>query len=138
MKQRIRNLLIAAALIFNGGLAMVPAAVSAADCPTGTTQLKCDACEGVNTLNGTGGSTCDPNAGTKVEDIITGVINVLSIIVGFAAVLMLIVGGLKFITANGDSGAISSARSTITYSLIGLVVVFAAQILVHFVIRKVS
>jgi hypothetical protein len=138
MKQRIRNLLIGVVLIFTGGLAMVPAAVSAADCPTGTTQVKCDACEGVNTLNGSGSNQCDPNAGNKIEDIIAGVIKILSFIVGFAAVVMIIVGGLKFITANGDSGAIASARGTIIYALIGIAIVAIAQILVHFVINKVG
>lgn len=130
MKQRIKHLILALTIALTGSMMLSPALVSA--------DLKGDACEGVNTLNGTGSSTCDPNAGTKVEDIIAGIIKILSFIVGFAAVVMIIVGGLKFITANGDSGAVASARSTIIYALIGVAVVAIAQVLVHFVIHRIG
>jgi hypothetical protein len=138
MKQRIRNVILAFALIVTGGLAFVPASTFAAACPSGTTQTKCDACEGINTLNGSGGSTCDPNAGKSVENVIAAVIQIFSVIVGFAAVLMIIVGGVKYITAGGDSGAITSAKNTIIYALVGVVIVAFAQVLVHFVIRKAT
>jgi hypothetical protein len=125
MKQRIKNLIVALTIALTGSMMLSPALVSA--------DLK-----GVNTLNGSGSNQCDPNAGNKVDDIIAGVIKILSFIVGFVAVVMVIVGGLKFITANGDSGAIASARSTIIYALIGIAIVAIAQILVHFVINKVG
>ena len=51
---------------------------------------------------------------------------------------MVVVGGLKYITANGSSGALASARNTVIYALVGLVIVAIAQVLVHFVIRKVT
>jgi len=128
MKQKIRTIILGLTLVVMGGLAFAPATVSA--------DLKNDACEGVNSLNGTNSPTCSTIAGTQLDKLIQRVIQVLSVIVGFAAVVMVIVGGLKYITANGDSGAMASARSTIIYALVGLVIVAIAQILVHFVLHK--
>lgn len=131
MVQKLKNLVLALTIALLGGLVLTPALVSAA--------FKDGACQGVNTLNGSASTSCSGGAADKsVNNIIKTVIQVLSVIVGFIAVIMVIVGGLKMITANGDSGAIASARSTITYALIGLVVVALAQILVHFVVFKTA
>ena len=51
---------------------------------------------------------------------------------------MVIVGGMKYITANGDSGAFASARTTIIYALIGIAIVALAQVLVHFVFNETT
>lgn len=74
---------------------------------------------------------------TRINDIITTVINIFSIIVGIVAVIMIIFGGFKYITSGGDSGNITSAKNTIIYAIIGLVVVALAQFVVQFVLDKV-
>lgn len=130
MIQKLKNLVIALTIALAGGMVLAPSIASA--------DFKDDACQGVNALNGTGGSSCSTTAGSSVDGIVKTVIQVLSIVVGFIAVIMVIVGGLKMITASGDSSAIASARSTIMYALIGLIVVALAQILVHFVIFKAA
>lgn len=88
-----------------------------------------------------GGTTCNPgntSGGTqKIQEIVTTVINIFSIIVGIVAVIMIIYGGFKYITSGGDSGNITSAKNTIVYAIIGLVVVALAQFLVQFVLDKV-
>lgn len=88
-------------------------------------------------LNG----TCDPgdtSGGTqKIQDIVTLIVNIFSIIVGIVAVIMIIYGGFKYITSGGDSGNITGAKNTIIYAIIGLVVVALAQFLVQFVLDKV-
>lgn len=75
---------------------------------------------------------------TRVNDLITDAINIFSIIVGIIAVIMIIVGGFKYITSGGDSGNITSAKNTIIYAVIGLVIVALAQFLVQFVLDKAS
>jgi uncharacterized membrane protein YuzA (DUF378 family) len=65
-------------------------------------------------------------------------VNIFSLIVGIVAVIMIIVGGLKYITSGGDSNNVSSAKSTIIYAIIGLVVVALAQFIVQFVLNKVT
>ena len=77
---------------------------------------------------------CNDNGATGISGLISNVIKILSDVVGIAAVIMLIIAGLKYATSNGDSNAISSAKSTVIYALIGLVIAALAQLLVQFVI----
>ena len=49
---------------------------------------------------------------------------------------MVIVSGLKYITASGDSSSISSAKNTLIYALVGLAIAALAQIMVHFVLTS--
>jgi hypothetical protein len=51
---------------------------------------------------------------------------------------MVIYGGFKYITSGGDSGKVTSAKNTIVYAAIGLVVVALAQFIVKFVLGKAS
>lgn len=88
------------------------------------------------------GATCtagDTATGTtKIQEIVTLVVNVFSIVVGIVAVIMIVVGGFKYITSGGDSGNITSAKNTIVYAVIGLVIVALAQFIVKFVLNKVT
>ncbi len=80
----------------------------------------------------------DPDAEERVNQIIVTVINIFSLVVGVISVIMIIIGGLKYITSGGDSGNVTSAKNTILYAIIGLVVVALAQIIVRFVIERVT
>ncbi len=86
------------------------------------------------------GATCqqvsDADAAGGVNEVIETVINIFSIVVGVIAVIMIIVGGLKYITSGGDSGNITGAKNTILYAIVGLVVVALAQIIVRFVLTE--
>lgn len=101
-------------------------------------------CEGIQGCLDQGSCETDPaNCGTtdvstRVGDIIRLVINIFSLVVGVIAVIMIIVGGLKYITSGGDSANVTSAKNTILYAIIGLVVVALAQIIVRFVLDKVT
>jgi hypothetical protein len=75
---------------------------------------------------------------TSISKIIKDVVNILSIIVGITAVVMVIYGGLRYITSAGDGGRVASAKSTITYALIGLAIAAAAQLIVRYVFNKAS
>lgn len=93
------------------------------------------ACEGA-ALGGA--NQCDDTTNTtKVNDTIAFVINIMSIIGGIIAVIMLIVGGFKFLTSQGESAQVASARNTIIYSIVGLVVIALAQVIVQFVLYKI-
>lgn len=89
------------------------------------------------------GASFEPNAnctqskaeaGSSLQTYITTAINVFSIVVGIIAVVMIIVGGVKYITSGGDSGNVTGAKNTILYAIIGLVVVALSQVIVQFVI----
>lgn len=94
-------------------------------------------------LNGKLSGDCQPdgNAGQgtdDISDIMTLIVNVISIIVGFISVIMIIWGGMKYVTSGGESNKITSAKNTILYALIGLVIVALAQFIVRFVLKQTS
>lgn len=80
--------------------------------------------------------TCDSKAGDTINRLITQILNLISFVAGIAAVVMIIVAGVKFITSQGESANIASARNTILYAIIGLVVVGLSQFIVRFVLTK--
>lgn len=92
------------------------------------------ACEGL-ALTGSGCSSPD-SASSSINSTIKLVINVLSLIVGVAAVIMIIIGGFKYVTSQGDGNNTASAKNTILYAVVGLVVVALAQVIVRFVLSK--
>lgn len=92
------------------------------------------ACSGIS---GASGVSCDAStSGSTLQSIMKTVLGILSWVVGVAAVIMIIVGAFKFVTSNGDSNAIASARNTIIYALIGIFIALVARLLVDFVINR--
>ena len=112
------------------GLAL-PSVAHAAD------EIGPNVCGGTGFKLGTG--NCDGAAQkTRLENTISRIINVLSVIVGIVAVVMIIIGGFKYITSGGDSGSITSAKHTIVYAIVGLIIVALAQVIVRFVLSKAT
>ncbi|SRR5581483_2135156 len=83
---------------------------------------------------------CDNSSASSstFEQFLTKVVNVFTIVVGVIAVIMIIVGGARYITSGGDTSRVGQAKTTIIYALIGLVVVALAQLLVHFVLNQAT
>jgi multisubunit Na+/H+ antiporter MnhB subunit len=54
-------------------------------------------------------------------------------IIGAIAVIMLIIGGIRYVVSAGDQNAVTSAKNTILYAIIGIVVAFLAYAAVNFV-----
>jgi hypothetical protein len=76
------------------------------------------------------------DANEKLNQIISEIINFFSVIIGVIAVLMIIVGGFRYIISGGDSANVTSAKNTILYAIIGLIVVVFAQYIVKFILSK--
>ena len=98
-----------------------------------TSGPQADACKG---LELTGGD-CS-TGGVEVNEVITSVIKILSILVGVVSVIMIIIGGFKYVISSGDANNTKSAKDTILYALIGLVIAVLAQVIVAFVLNKVK
>ena len=62
------------------------------------------------------------------------VTNTILYIVGIIAVIMLIIGGIRYVTSGGDSKKVTDAKNTVLYAIIGLVISFLAFAIVNFVI----
>ena len=67
--------------------------------------------------------------------------HVVTIVLGITAgiaVLMVVIGGFRYITAHGDPGATAQARQSIIYAVVGLIITMAAYAIVSFVVRGVA
>jgi len=91
-------------------------------------------CEGVTSVSG---SACGSASGS-LTSLIKTIINILSFVVATVSIIMIIFGGFRYITSGGDSGKITTAKSTIIYAIVGLVVVAFAQFIVQFVLQKAT
>jgi len=68
-----------------------------------------------------------------ISQLIRQVVSFLLFAIGILSVIMIIIGGIRYTISGGDAGATKSARDTILYSIIGLVVAFVAWGIVNFV-----
>ncbi len=62
------------------------------------------------------------------------VVNTMLFILGIVAVIMIVIGGIRYVVSNGDSAAVAGAKNTILYAVIGLVVAILAYAIVNFVV----
>ena len=62
--------------------------------------------------------------------------NVLLFLIGAISVIMLIVGGIRYVVSGGDSTAVQNAKNTILYAIVGVVVAILAFAVVNFVIES--
>ena len=62
--------------------------------------------------------------------------NTVLYIVGIIAVIMLIIGGIRYVVSGGDSKKVTDAKNTVLYAIIGLVICFFSYAIVNFVITS--
>ena len=70
--------------------------------------------------------------------IATTVVDVLVWAVGIAAVLFIIFGGIKYATSGGDEKKVASAKNTILYAVIGLIVALLANVIIRVVLNAIG
>lgn len=75
---------------------------------------------------------------TSLEDVISTVVNTLLFIIGIISVIMLIIGGIRYVISGGNQSQVESARNTILYAIVGLVVAFVAWGVVSFVVGRLT
>lgn len=107
-------------------LAMVFVAVSPVSLPV-YADSRDEAQNGAKLANSGGGSN------QNLPDIITTIINVMLFIAAALAVIMIIYGGIRYITAHGDEKQVKVAKDTIVYSVTGLIIAILAYALVTFI-----
>lgn len=110
-------------------LAMVFAAVSPVSLPV-YADAKDEVKKGADMTNSGGSAKQD------LPDIITTIINVMLFIAGALAVIMIIYGGIRYITAHGDEKQVKVAKDTIVYSVVGLIIAILAYALVTFIFDR--
>ena len=129
----IRRLFITLGLLAALAVPLAPATALAYDplggvCSSGQAQQS-------SLCQGRGDSSQDPLTGTK--GLIRGIANILAFVTGLGAVIIVIVAGLRYITANGDANQAKKARDAIIAALIGIVIIVLADSIVGFVISRI-
>jgi hypothetical protein len=128
------SIVILATMLLSFGMPTVAISgiASAADCSGATNNINA----GANAAFGTDTCNVTTTGGAQsLASIAKTAVNVLSLIVGIVAVIMIIYGGLRYITSGGDSGSVGNAKNTLIYAIIGLIIVALAQLIVHFVLN---
>ncbi len=121
---KIKSIIISLVAVL--GFAALPVApVFAAPCQG--TPVEC-AQKGVQGAGGQGQGQDELLNGIKT------IVNVLLFILGAIAVIMIIIGGIRYTTSNGDSSNTKAAKDTILYAVIGLAVAVLAYAIVNFVL----
>ena len=70
----------------------------------------------------------------SLGSILTTVTNILLFLMGAISVIMIIVGGIRYITSQGNQQQLQSAKNTVLYAVVGLVVAIAARAIVMLVV----
>ena len=125
MKQISKAKVLAAVMC----LAMAFTAVSPVSLPV-YADAKDEVKKGADMTNSGGSAKQD------LPDIITTIINVMLFIAGALAVIMIIYGGIRYITAHGDEKQVKVAKDTIVYSVVGLIIAIIAYALVTFIFNR--
>jgi len=129
----MRNILIVISFIACLSLLLVPAKALAFD-PFG------NVCDGAfastsSLCQGRGDSSQNPLTGPK--GLIRGIANILAFVTGLGAVITIMVGGFRLITANGDANQIKTARGAIVAAIIGLAIIALADTLISLVLSRI-
>ncbi len=66
------------------------------------------------------------------------VTNILLFLVGAISVIMLIIGGIRYVISGGDQAQVTAAKNTILYAIVGIVVAFLAYAAVNFVTQALA
>lgn len=88
-----------------------------------------DAQEGINTAKGNLQTT-------SLTDSVANVTNIMITIIGIVSVIMLIIGGFRYVLSGGDQKGTSAAKDTILYAIIGVVVALLSYSIMNFVIGQ--
>jgi hypothetical protein len=126
IKQKLKIVLpLLVMLLALGGQAIVPVDAFACGDAAGSSTAR--------VINAATPDTTDCS-GSGVSNVIHAAVTVLSILIGAAAIIMILLSGFRYITSGGDSNKISGAKNALIYALVGVAIAALAQFLVNFVL----
>lgn len=80
-------------------------------------------------------SSCNPLYGP--HGLLVEITNFVAIIAGIAAVILIIVAGIKYATSGGDTNDVAEAKRTIIGTLVGLFIIVLARTLINYVVKRI-
>ncbi len=140
MKQRIKQLLISA---FALPVLTLGAGAAVATLQGATALADCNQTTGGQDLSLQAGADCSKGNGQQTDlfgqsGVFKTITNVLLFLIGAISVIMLIIGGIRYVVSGGDSSAVQAAKNTILYAIVGVVVALLAYAVVNFVVGNFS
>lgn len=79
----------------------------------------------------------DENANDALMPRVQMIINVVIGVIGVVAVVVIILGGVTFVTSQGEAAKVTKAKNTILYGIVGLVIALLAFAIVNFVLTGI-
>lgn len=89
--------------------------------------------------DGIGNGAAQAKTAEQQDDLVSNIktiTNTMLFAIGVVAVIMLIIGGFRYIFSGGNQTSVSSAKDTILYAVIGIVVAILAYAIVNFVLGQ--
>lgn len=94
-------------------------------------ELTDDSCQAIKAIGG----ECGKSEGS-IGDLMQRIVNALLFLIGGVSVIMIIIGGVRFVVSSGDQQAAANARNTVLYAVIGLIVAVSAYGIINFVLGR--
>lgn len=82
------------------------------------------------------GKTSNPLIGK--DGTLYKVSKIIATIAAVTAVIMMVVGGFMYVLSDGDSGKVNTARNTLIYAGVGLVIIGVAQGIIALIVNSIS
>lgn len=73
--------------------------------------------------------------GVNLQVTVKNVLSVVFAIIGIIAVIMIVIGGVNYMTSQGDSQKVQKAKNTILYGIIGMIIALLSFAIVNFVMQ---
>ena len=128
MRATLRLLIIALVLAASVGLGLSQRVLASdplsAIC---STNPQSDTCKSYN-------ASTNPITGTN--GTLYKITTIVSTVAGIAAVFVIIISGVRYMTSGGDTQKVTAAKSTLIGAIVGLVIIVLAQTIITFVVRK--
>ena len=130
----VTGLVVAPVFQSSTALAEAPAALVPVD-----TSPKAQLCGGSGGVWDSATKICtNADSGGSLESYFKIITNILLFVIGAISVVMIIVGGIKYVVSGGDQKAVTDAKSTIMYAVVGLVISIMAYAIVNFVLSNLK
>lgn len=126
--KHIKQLIITLGIVVGGMSLVASVAPAYAACTSGSSAVQC-ATQGYSDSGGGSNKV-------SFQGFIKKIVNLLLYILGAVAVVMIVIGGVRYTTSNGDSSQTKAAKDTIMYAVVGLVVAVMAYAIVNFVLKS--
>jgi len=124
--KKIKTIVAALAVVFGGGLLLAPPALALDPFDQACAGKAADSVVCKNR----------GNAEAETQSFIRNILSLLFFVLGVICVIMIIIGGITYATSNGEQNQLTSAKNTVLYAVVGLVVALLAYAIVMFVLTQ--